>query len=160
MNLALTAPDWLAWALGALLVAAAAEDAYRLRISNIISIALLVLALVAMAVVGFSISLWENGVVFAAILAIGTFLFGRGWLGGGDVKLLASLGLWFDLEGALRLVLSVLIAGGVLALVILALRMVTGGKGNHPIAVLNKGAGIPYGIAIAAGALITLSARS
>jgi prepilin peptidase CpaA len=160
MNLALTAPDWLAWALGALLVAAAAEDAYRLRISNIISIALLVLALVAMAVVGFSIALWENGVVFAAILAIGTFLFGRGWLGGGDVKLLASLGLWFDLEGALRLVLSVLIAGGVLALVILALRMVTGGKGNHRIAVLNKGAGIPYGIAIAAGALITLSARS
>jgi prepilin peptidase CpaA len=157
MNLALTAPEWLAWALGALLVIAAAEDSYRLRISNITSIAVLVLALVAMAVVGFSVSLWENAVVFALVLAIGTFLFGRGWLGGGDVKLLAALGLWFDLDGAFRLILSVLIAGGILAIVILTMRMFTRGGGKSRVAVLNKGAGIPYGIAIAAGALFILA---
>jgi prepilin peptidase CpaA len=155
MNLAIQSPEWLAWLLGILLVVAAAEDCYRLRISNLISIAVLVLAIVAMAVVGFSLSLWENLAVFAAILVVGTFLFGRGMLGGGDVKLLAALGLWFDLRGSLGLIVSVFIAGGLLAIIILTGRLFAG-SGKKRIAVLNKGAGIPYGIAIAAGALIIL----
>ena len=155
MNLALQSPEWLAWLLGALLLIAAAEDCYRLRISNITSIAVLAGAILAMALAGFSLALWENLVVFALILVVGTFLFGRGMLGGGDVKLLAALGLWFNLKGALSLIAAVFIAGGVLALVILTARSVSG-TGKKRIAVLNKGAGIPYGVAIAAGALIIL----
>jgi prepilin peptidase CpaA len=157
MNLAASAPEWLAWLLALSLLVAAAEDAARLRISNYTSVAVLVLALVAVALEGFSPALWENAVVFVAVLVVGTFLFGRGILGGGDVKLLAVVCLWFDLRGSLGLLTSVMIAGGILALLILAARMFTSNKTNNRIAVLNKNAGIPYGIAIAAGALITLA---
>lgn len=157
MNLAASAPQWLAWLLTLSLLVAAAEDAVRLRISNFTSLAVLILAIVAMAVEGFSPSLWENAAAFAAVLIVGSFLFAREILGGGDVKLLASVCLWFDLKGSLALITSVMIAGGVLALLILAARMFTRNKTSNRIAVLNKNAGIPYGIAIAAGALITLA---
>ena len=157
MNLAASAPEWLSWLLALSLLVAAAEDAARLRISNYTSLAVLVLALVAVALEGFSPSLWENVAVFAAVLVVGSFLFGRGILGGGDVKLLAVVCLWFNLSGSLGLLTSVMIAGGILALLILAARMFTSNKTNNRIAVLNKNAGIPYGIAIAAGALITLA---
>src|SRR5215212_178927 len=100
MNLFESAPSWLAWLLAALLVAAAAEDAVRLRISNMTCLAVLAAALVGMAVSGFEISVWQNVLVFAALLAGGTFLFGRGMFGGGDVKLMAALGLWCDLHAA------------------------------------------------------------
>jgi prepilin peptidase CpaA len=157
MNLAADAPQWLAWLLALSLVIAAVEDAARLRISNYTCLAVLALALVAVALVGFSPSLWENGVNFVAVLVVGSFLFGRGILGGGDVKLLAAVALWFDFSGVLPLLSSVLIAGGVLALLILTARMFTGNSTSNRIAVLNKNAGIPYGIAIAAGTLIVIA---
>ena len=157
MNLAADAPLWLAWLLALSLVIAAVEDAARLRISNYTSLAVLVLALVAVVLTGFLPSLWENGVNFAAVLVVGSFLFGRRILGGGDVKLLAAVALWFDFSGVLPLLSSVLIAGGVLALLILTARMFTGNSTSNRIAVLNKNAGIPYGIAIAAGTLIIIA---
>jgi prepilin peptidase CpaA len=79
-------PDWLLWGLIALLVLAALQDAARLKISNYLSGAVLILGVVAAIVAGPRLSLWENGLVFVLALAIGTFLFGRGILGGGDVN--------------------------------------------------------------------------
>ncbi|MEO8176750.1 MAG: prepilin peptidase, partial [Sphingomicrobium sp.] len=104
---------------------------------------------------------WENAVVFAAVLAVGTFLFAREILGGGDVKLLAAVCLWFDLSGSLALLTSVAIAGGLLAVLILTVRTFVSNTTSNTVAILNKNAGIPYGIAIAAGALVTMAiARS
>ncbi|MEO6255478.1 MAG: prepilin peptidase [Sphingomicrobium sp.] len=161
MTLATDAPQWLAWLLAITLLIAAAEDAVRLRISNYTVIAVLALAIVAIVLAGFSTSLWENAVVFAAVLAVGTFLFAREILGGGDVKLLAAVCLWFNLSGSLALLTSVAIAGGVLAVLILSARMFVGNTASNRIAILNKNSGIPYGIAIAAGALVTMAlARS
>ena len=97
MNLAVEAPQWLALLLTVLLLAAAAEDSVRLRISNVTVLLVMVTAVIAAVVVGPELALWQNVAVFAALLAVGTLMFAAGKLGGGDVKLLAAVGLWFDL---------------------------------------------------------------
>ncbi|HXH53936.1 MAG TPA: prepilin peptidase [Sphingomicrobium sp.] len=153
MSLAILAPEWVRALLLALLAAAALEDAVRLRISNLVSAAVLVLAFVAIAVVGPQPGLWQNAAVFAATLVVGTLLFARGVLGGGDVKLLAATALWFDLGGAFRLLVCVALAGGLLALFILGLRLVRWSEGaRERVVILKAKGGIPYGIAIAVGA--------
>lgn len=158
MNLAADAPLWLALVLAALLIVAAAQDAAMLRISNLICGAVLVAGVVAAVVVGPELALWQNFALVAGLLLVGMPLFAAGMLGGGDVKLLAVTAFWFDLMGALHMLTSVLIAGGVLALLILALRLIGWGESAlRRVQVLRAGAGIPYGVAIAAGALISLA---
>ncbi|WP_309662581.1 prepilin peptidase [Sphingomonas sp.] len=155
MRLAAEAPLWLALILALLLVAAAIEDAVRLRISNIICILILGAAFVAIAVAGPQSALWQNIVVFGALLGMGTLLFASGKLGGGDVKLLASAGLWFDIRSGVVMLTSVLLAGGVLALVILGLRMFNWSDAAIArVRLLKPKGGIPYGVAIASGVLL------
>ena len=157
MNLAVGAPQWLALILSLLLVAAAAEDAIRLRISNITVLLVLVGAVVAAVVAGPELRLWQNGVVFLGLLAAGTPMFAAGKLGGGDVKLLAATGLWFDFHGALWMLICVAIAGGVLALVVLILRSIGWSESlREKVVLLRPKSGIPYGVAIAAGSLIAI----
>ena len=155
MNLAVLAPQWLAAILFILLLAAAAEDFWRLRISNWTSLAILIAAIAAMAVVGPTLRLWENAVIFIGLLVVGTPLFAAGKLGGGDVKLLAVSGLWFDFGGAIRMILAVAIAGGLLALILLGLRKLNWSEATLArMTVLRRRGGIPYGVAIAAGAML------
>ena len=79
---------------------------------------------------------------------------------GGDVKLLAAVGFWYDFQSALGLLLAVVIAGGILALVMVSLRMVRWSeKARERVIVLQPRKGIPYAIAIAAGALMTIVAQ-
>jgi prepilin peptidase CpaA len=158
VNLVAEAPAWMALVFAILLIAAGAEDAARLRISNITVLLVIVSAIAAAAVVGLQLSLWQNSAVFAVLLALGTPLFASGKLGGGDVKLLASAGLWFNLGGGLRMVLAVVLAGGLLALLILALRLPNWSENiRRRVVLLRPGGGIPYGVAIAAGALIAMA---
>ncbi|HUE80077.1 MAG TPA: prepilin peptidase [Sphingomicrobium sp.] len=155
MKLAAEAPLWLALIFALLLVAGAAEDAARLRISNLTCGLILIGAIVAMAVVGPELRVWQNFAVLGFLLAAGTPLFAAGKMGGGDVKLFAASGLWFDIQGGVLLLMSVLISGGVLALVILGLRMIGWSESILArVQVLRARAGIPYGVAIAAGAVI------
>ena len=156
MNLFESAPVWLSWVLVALLTAAALEDAIRLRISNLLCLGVLVGALVAIAATGVETSLWQNAIVFAAVLGGGTLLFARSMFGGGDVKLLAAVSLWCNLPTAFLLLTSVFLSGGILALLILAARTFAPVGAVANVAVLRPRAGIPYGIAIAVGALLTL----
>ncbi|GLR46565.1 A24 family peptidase [Sphingomonas astaxanthinifaciens] len=156
MNLVTLAPDWIVWALIGLLVLAALQDSVMLKISNYIVGAVLLLGIVAAVMVGPRLELWENGVVFLLALVIGTFLFGRGILGGGDVKLFAATVLWFEFGGALRFLIYTALSGGLLAVLIIALRVVPWPDAlRSRVRVLQPKAGIPYGIAIAAGAIIT-----
>jgi prepilin peptidase CpaA len=157
VNLAILAPQWLALALAVLLIAAAIEDGIRLRISNITVALVLAGAIVAAAVVGPQLVLWKNLVVFLALLAAGTPMFAAGKLGGGDVKLLAATGLWFDFHGALWMLICVALAGGALALIVLILRAISWSETlRERVVLLRPKAGIPYGIAIASGALIAM----
>ena len=158
MNLAVAAPQWLALIVAVLLLAAAIEDAMRLRISNLIVLLVLVAAVVAAVIAGPELALWKNLVVFLGLLAIGTPMFAAGKLGGGDVKLLAAVGLWFDFAGALWMILAVVLAGGLLALLILLLRSFEWSEETRRrIVLLRPRGGIPYGVAIAAGALISMA---
>ena len=151
MNLLQLAPLWLVALLAALLIAAAVEDVRRLRISNLTVAAVIATAIAASVLAGPALALWQNLVVFALILAGGTLLFATGKVGGGDVKLFAGVGLWTDLQQALWLVAAVFVAGGLLAIVMIASRMM--GLRSGPA---SKG-GIPYAVAIAAGALLVIA---
>lgn len=158
MNLAATAPAWLSLLLVALLILAAVEDAWRMRISNLTVGAILAGAVIAAIVAGPTVALWQNLVLFAGLLAVGVPMFGAGKLGGGDVKLMAASGLWFNFHGGLLMILWTVLAGGVLALLILLLRLFDWpDRIRARVAVLRRGSGIPYGVAIAVGTLIAAS---
>jgi prepilin peptidase CpaA len=92
--------------------------------------------------------LWpEIGV--QVILAVSLFLiflifFAIGAMGGGDVKLIAALGLWFPLGHMMNLLLIMSILGGVLTLAMLVHHKFTRKTGRPEI---------PYGIAISAAGL-------
>ena len=153
MNLVTGAPVWLALLLLVTLIAAVTEDASRLRISNVTCLAVLVEAIVAMTIEGFSTDLWQNWVALLCVLVVGTAAFAARLLGGGDVKLLAALALWLDLKHLVWLIAAVFIAGGLIALVYLTTRLVTSGVAG----IRQKDRRIPYGIAIAAGALLVFA---
>lgn len=145
-------------ALQVLIVFAAVQDAARLRISNLLSVAIVACFGAWLIVAGLNLSVWQNIVAFIVALALGLVLFGRGLLGGGDVKLLAALALWFDLGGALALAAYTAICGGVLALVLMAVRRVlpAGMTSDEGWLLLRRRGPIPYGLAIAAGALLAI----
>jgi len=157
MNLIVDSPTWLVAILVAAVLAAAAEDAWRLRISNITCAVVLVSAIIAMALQGFPLSLWQNALVFVAVLALGTPLFAAGQMGGGDIKLLACLGLWVNLTAAVWLLASTLIAGGLLALGYIATRPFRRQRDPKTGRALSKN--IPYGLAIAAGACVVFAGQ-
>ena len=158
MNLAALAPQWALMLLMVLLALAALQDSIQLKISNIICAAVLLLGIGVVLITGFKLDLWQNFLVFVVTLTLGTMLFSAGKLGGGDVKLFASTVFWFDLQGALWLLLSVAIAGGILAVFIITIRMFGWSEAMQQRAViLRRKGGIPYGVAIAAGALLTVS---
>jgi prepilin peptidase CpaA len=144
---------WLAALLFLALAAAAVEDAWRLRLSNVTCAFVLVLALVAAALSGLSLSLWQNLFVFVLVLVLGTVAFSAGWLGGGDVKLLASLALWMDIRTALWFLAAVFLSGGLLALIFMA------GRAAYGRSARDRGRkSVPYGIAIAVGAIVSFTA--
>ena len=137
------------------MTAAAIQDAIQLKISNLICLAVLIAAIVAMWLAGPEIALWQNFAVMAGLLIVGTPLFATGKMGGGDVKLLAAAGLWFDLRAAFVVLMWVLIAGGLLAILVLGLRLFGwSDSARARVHLLKRGGGIPYGVAIAAGTIL------
>jgi len=150
MNVVPGAPAWLLAVLFVAMAAAAIEDFIRLRISNVTCAAVIVAALIAMVLQGFTLDLWQNALVCAVLLTAGTLMFAAGKIGGGDVKLFAGLGLWVNITAGIWLLSTSLIAGGVLALIYLAARRVRGKSTSK---------GIPYGIALVAGASIVFAGQ-
>ena len=155
MNLLSAAPSWLAALLYILLVVAAIQDGWRMRISNWISAAIIVGAFVAVALDGPIVGLWQNLLLFAGMLIAGTFMFGRNWMGGGDVKLLAAGALWCDFLSGLQMLVAVALAGGLETILILYARKYDWSEATlDRVEFLRRRGGIPYGIAIAAGLIL------
>jgi len=157
MNLMELAPSWLIMILCLALAFAAVEDAIRLRISNGLVMTIAAAAFVAMFADGPSPAAWQNIALSIAFLAVGTGLFSAGILGGGDVKLLAALALWVDLEHAPALLASVFIAGGLLAAAMLSSRLLLGRSDG--VSLQDRGRRVPYAVAIAAGAFFLLAVQ-
>ena len=154
MTIAAAAPAWLVGILFLLLALAAVEDGWRLRISNLIVLGVAATGVAAMALASIGWGAWQPLLLAVAILVVGTPLFAAGWLGGGDVKLLAASGTWFMLDGGGKMLAPVAIIGGLLTLVALALRRLR--RVDSGIALFKRGVGVPYGIAIAIGVAATI----
>jgi prepilin peptidase CpaA len=161
MTLLASAPGWLAAILFFLLLLAAAEDVWRLEIADWFSAGVAIGAFLALAIDGTVGGVWQNLLLFILVLGLGTLLFVRNWMGGGDVKLLAASALWFDLDQGWKMLVAVAIAGGLEALAIMLLRLLPWPQSwRARLAVLRQGEAMPYGVAIAAGvAFIGLGSR-
>lgn len=102
---------------------------------------------------------FESGLMAGALVfAAGLVFFMRGWMGGGDVKLLTALGLWAGTEQLLPMLMVVSLAGGVMCLVEwlggggpqrLAGRFVPALAGHGDAAAMP--AVVPYAVAILVG---------
>jgi prepilin peptidase CpaA len=155
VNLLASAPAWLAVILYILLVIAALEDGWRMRIGNLTSGAIAIGAFVAIALDGPIVGLWQNLLLFVGVLAIGTLFFSRSWMGGGDVKLLAAGALWCDFSTGWKMLVAVALAGGLETVLILLSRGFNwSDRTLERVEFLRRRGGIPYGIAIAAGLIL------
>lgn len=150
----------------ALVIVAALGDAVSYRIPNWISVALLAAFAVAVPVLGLSlVDLGLHAAVGAAALVIGFVMFSLRWIGGGDAKLFAVAALWFGWPAAATYATMTMIAGGAVSIVLLALRsdfirpyVPTGPAWFMRLA--QPGQDVPYGLAIAAGALAAFPTSS
>jgi prepilin peptidase CpaA len=89
--------------------------------------------------------------MFAILLGIGFVIFALRLMGGGDVKLLTVLGLYTGFtQEALHLIIFMALAGGVLSMVVIMLRVMLRRREHKPRIFCHKEP-IPYGLAIAFG---------
>jgi prepilin peptidase CpaA len=146
---------------GATILAGAVYDAATLTIPNWISLVLLALFPLVAVIAGLN---WAEAGVHVAVgfaaLIVGMVLFAGGIIGGGDAKLFAAIALYVGASAFGFYVFGVALAGGVLALTLIVLRwgarLVAAERFDALKHLVKSGAGIPYGIAIAAGGLFAL----
>jgi prepilin peptidase CpaA len=138
---------------------AAAMDLLTLTIPNRLSAALVVAFFPLAAFAGLGPAEMASHIgAGVTLLAIGVLLFIAGWFGGGDAKLMAAIGLWVGFENMVPYIFYVALAGGMLATVFSSVRAaplprVLLGQ-DWALRLHRPDGGIPYGIALAAGALL------
>ena len=138
---------------------AASSDLLTMTIPNRVSLIVLGGFVVLAAATGMSLEqLAQHVGAGLLVLVIAFGFFARGWIGGGDAQLAAVTALWFGFDHLLEYALYGSIFGGVLTLALLQFRA-------WPLPQLLVGqawaerlheprGGVPYGIALAAAALI------
>lgn len=158
--------DTLTLAAASLLLLAACADVLTRLIPNAIPVALAVLGFGLRLIDGsWPLALLAGGIVFA--IAFACWL--RGWMGGGDVKLLGACALLVPPASVIPMVTLIAIAGGVLAFVYLAASRLVPRPAPLPAAQrprgflgralraerwrLARGTALPYAVAIALGSL-------
>ena len=147
-----------------LVIAGGLKDLTSYTIPNAISLALAAAFPVSALVLG--LPLGAIGVSFAVgavALVLGMGMFAAGWIGGGDAKLFAAAALWIGLPASTGYLLFTGLAGGALAVGLLGLRstpvravMPAGPAWFERLA--QRGENVPYGVAIAIGALCAFPA--
>jgi prepilin peptidase CpaA len=148
-----------------LVIVAALKDLSSFTIPNWISAAL-ALGFVPSALIVHA-PLGAIGLSFGVgvgVLALAAGMFAFGWIGGGDAKLMAAAALWVGLKGLAPFALYTGIAGGALALGLIAMRSAwirpfaeAGPAWTRRLA--TPGEAAPYGVAIAVGALAAFAAH-
>jgi prepilin peptidase CpaA len=143
----------------ALMAFAAASDLLTMTISNRISIVLGFgfVALALLGGMGMHDMLSHLG-AGAAVLVAAFGCFAMGWIGGGDAKIAAVAALWFGFAHLMDYLLYASLFGGALTLLLLQFRQwplpyALAGQG-WLLRLHAKDSGIPYGIALATGALM------
>ena len=141
-----------------LVITAALRDLTSFSIPNWISVGLAAAFPVAAFAVGASLQDVGLGLAvgFAALIA-GMVMFALRWIGGGDAKLFAASALWLGIPGALPFLAWTTVAGGLLAVSLLGARKIAPALPFRGPAwvdrLLLNGGDVPYGVAIAVGAL-------
>lgn len=141
-------------------VMAAVNDGLSMKIPNWISLTLLAgfVCVMPFAWTDFA-TFGEHIIIGLGVFAVAFGMFAVGWLGGGDAKLLAATAFWWQTVDLLPYLFVTAIAGGVLALFLMV------GRKFVPVGVLTSPwlyrmfkdeTKMPYGIALAIGALATL----
>src|SRR5262245_5246764 len=143
----------------ALMAFAAASDLFTMTISNRVSLALATGFLVLAVASGMgAYDIMMHVAAGAAVLVIAFACFAMGWVGGGDAKVAAAAALWFGFGHLMNYLLYASLFGGALTLLLLQFR-----QWPIPVALAGqtwlmrlhaKESGIPYGIALAIGALM------
>ncbi|PDT75327.1 prepilin peptidase [Bradyrhizobium sp. C9] len=143
----------------ALMAFAAASDLLTMTIPNRISLALGAGFFVLAPLIGMGVhDILSHAGAGALVLVVAFGMFAMGWVGGGDAKVAAAAGLWFGFEHLLPYLVFASLFGGALTVLLLQLR-----QWPLPYALANqawlsrlhdKQTGIPYGIALALGALL------
>jgi prepilin peptidase CpaA len=143
----------------AMMAFAASSDLFTMTIANRVSLILIggfgLLAIMT----GMSVTdaLLHVG-AGVSVLVVAFSLFSCGWIGGGDAKLAAATALWFGFNHLFDYLIYSSILGGALTLLLIQFRMFPLPHvlvGRDWIERLHRrGGGIPYGIALAAAALL------
>jgi prepilin peptidase CpaA len=143
----------------ALMAFAASSDFLTMTIPNKVSLLLVAgfLALALMSGMSMSDLGWHLG-AGALVLTVAFIFFAFGWIGGGDAKLAAAIALWFGFEQLMSYLIYASLIGGVLTLMIITARLMPlpgflQGRGWAE-RLYSKTERIPYGIALAIGALL------
>jgi prepilin peptidase CpaA len=143
----------------ALMAFAASSDLLTMTISNRLSLALA--GGFFLLTIATSMSLAAVGMHLAAgalVLAICFGFFSAGWIGGGDAKLFAGVALWLGWPACFAFLMVTALAGGGLALLLLNARSTwlkpyLAGAPPWLDRLTTTGQAVPYGAAIALGAL-------
>jgi len=149
--------------LPALAIVAGLKDLTSMTIPNWISGFLILGFFPAAVVVGLPLTTvaMHVGVAIAALL-VGMVLFALRWIGGGDAKFMAATCLWLGLTGSGMFLLWTAVMGGVFSVALMIARTHARPhlwRAPSWLAGLMEPKGdIPYGVAIAAGALIAFPA--
>ena len=142
----------------ALMAFAAASDLFTMTISNRVSLALVAgfLALAVLSGLGFY-DILSHICAGLTVLTVAFACFAMGWVGGGDAKVAAAAALWFGFGHLLGYLVYASLFGGALTLLLLQFRqwpLPYAFSGQAWLLKLHaKESGIPYGIALAIGAL-------
>lgn len=145
-----------------LMIIAGAGDALSMRIPNWLN-ALIAACFFPMAfAAGMPLDMLAVHLLTAlALLVAGYVLFASGFFGGGDAKLLAAAGLWLGYPHAMGFVVLTALVGGGLAAVVGAWSLLKLDSEIHE-GFISRRLGflkpdLPYGIALAAGAILAFS---
>ena len=145
--------------LPALVIVAGLKDLTSMKIPNWISGLLILGFLPAALLVGLTLpAIGLHFAVAVAALLIGMGLFALHLLGGGDVKLMAAACLWLGVSGSGVFILATAVIGGLFSLALLVgrawLQPYVGAGPGWFVQLMEPKGHIPYGVAIAAGALV------
>jgi prepilin peptidase CpaA len=113
----------------------------------------------------------ESLITAAILFVLLLLIYRRGWMGGGDVKLLVAVAIGLPLAGVIQLLTITALAGGVLALVHVMMRLLPQPKlapiGSSLVRRVYaverwrhlRHAPLPYGVAIACGGIWTILSK-
>ena len=142
----------------ALMAFAASSDLLTMTISNRLSMALAGGFFLLTLITGMSLYAFGMHLAAAAVVLVIAFVFfSQGWIGGGDAKLVAATVLWFGFDYLLDYLIYASLFGGALTLAIIQFRKLplpaVLARQTWILRLHESGAGVPYGIALAAAAL-------